>query len=329
MLNLLTIIPDSHDSTSFYRGIGPLAELRKQMPLNIIQPSQIYWDTLKLADAIFLQRPFAVNHLSIAQMARSQNLPVWIDYDDDLLNVPQHNPCAQFYGKDAQEIIAKICKIASVISVSTEQCKAVYSQFNDKIITIPNAFDNQLFDFNLEQSDTNFSVLWRGSKTHALDLNIAAEGCIQAAKKFPKLHWIFFGDTPWFAHYMPNFANITIMPPIDPIEYFQTIKILKPRYMIVPLEDNAFNCAKSNIAWIEGTYAGSAILAPNFDEWKRPGIENYQNFTASLLSWLEKDETYLREQNKLSKHFIAQKLLLTKVNVLRKTLLEGIINGRS
>ncbi len=52
---------------------------------------------------------------------------------------------------------------------------------------------------------------------------------------------------------------------------------LQPAIMIVPLVDNDFNRAKSNIAWLEGCFAGAAVIAPDFPEFQRPGVLNYSS----------------------------------------------------
>ena len=59
---------------------------------------------------------------------------------------------------------------------------------------------------------------------------------------------------------------------------------------VVPLKDNLFNHAKSNLAWIEATCAGAMTLAPDWPEWRRPGVSNYEsplNFKKLLRERLE------------------------------------------
>jgi hypothetical protein len=44
---------------------------------------------------------------------------------------------------------------------------------------------------------------------------------------------------------------------------------------MVPLHVSDFNRAKSNIGWIEAVHAGAITVAPDFQEWRRPGVINY------------------------------------------------------
>ena len=56
-INLLAVIPNTEDATSFYRAIGPLGQLRKIMPeLNIISGVQRFtWAVMQMSDIVFLQ----------------------------------------------------------------------------------------------------------------------------------------------------------------------------------------------------------------------------------------------------------------------------------
>ena len=89
MKNLAVLCPSNTDATSFYRGIGPLAEIRRErFNLALTFINDVNWSTLKLCDAAFLQRPFTSNHLKIAELVKRNQLPLWIDFDDDLFSVP-------------------------------------------------------------------------------------------------------------------------------------------------------------------------------------------------------------------------------------------------
>jgi hypothetical protein len=104
---------------------------------------------------------------------------------------------------------------------------------------------------------------------------------------------------------------------------------------IVPLRDNAFNRCRSNLAWIEATCAGAVVIAPDWEEWRRPGIMNYtdaEGFRRTLRGVMEQyamglvkktDERQEHFNVEMSRAYIEQHLQLDKVNEARW----GIING--
>jgi hypothetical protein len=309
--------------------VGPFAEIRKERDdINLVFFQELNWATLKLVDCIFLQRPCTKNHLIIAELTKRNNVPLWVDFDDDLFAVPPWNPCSHIYNKeDVQQNIAQIAAMADVISVSTQALKDRLNMLNPTIKVVPNAFDlrtignRPLYD---TQEKPGKLILWRGSKTHRLDLNVAANACIEISREHPELSWFFLGDKPWFVDFMPS-KSVTCAEAIDPIEYFELIAKVRAEVMLVPLADCAFNRAKSNIAWIEASWCYSATLAPNWPEWQKPGIANYTteaDFKSSLqyLIWGNQHEVYAQQ----SWDYIESNLLLSNVNKLRISIMEGL-----
>jgi hypothetical protein len=159
-----------------------------------------------------------------------------------------------------------------------------------------------------------------------MDLHLAAEACIDAAKEFPKVTWMFLGDAPWFADCMPDYA-VRVAPSLDPMEYFQFIKQIKPTLSIVPLDDCVFNRSKSNCAWIEASWAGAATLAPAWPEWAKPGITNYQNkddFGAKLRCLLRENVQVHAARARTSWEHVEANLSLSKINERRLKIMEGL-----
>lgn len=107
---------------------------------------------------------------------------------------------------------------------------------------------------------------------------------------------------------------------MDIIDYFRNIKTLRPSIQIVPLENIMFNYNKSNIAWIEGTYAGAVTIAPNLPEFNKPGVLTYNSPKEfkSILEGCLKGDYDLRSLYDSSYIYIKENLLLSKVNNLRK-----------
>src|ERR1035437_6848568 len=146
MFNLLCIIP-SDDGTSHYRGMGPIGALARtsKMDINLVFAEQCAEGTAYLLSGVFVQRPFMDDHLRVAKMYREMGVPLWVDYDDDLFNVPVDNSAHYTYGgKQIRNNIREILLLRDKVTVSTLQLKKQLSMESEcgleKITVIPNAF---------------------------------------------------------------------------------------------------------------------------------------------------------------------------------------------
>lgn len=280
MKTLLLNIPNSLDGTSLYRAYGPLGHLGSEIEDVKIMTSETFnWPVFSMVDGIFMQRPYSTNHFQIADMARCNSVPIWTDYDDDLFRVPRSNPTHKTYGSQGvQKEIAKIIAMSEVVTVSTQQIKDNISKLNDNIIVIPNALNEKVFKHRPEKPVLrNPMMFWRGSPTHDKDMMYFTGEMAELARKYPKFSWCFMGHPFWWTvEQMPS-ENLIMAEGVDPIEYFEVILKISPAAVIVPLYDNDFNRTKSNIAWIEATYAGAVCIAPNWPEWQKPGVLVYDS----------------------------------------------------
>jgi hypothetical protein len=122
-------------------------------------------------------------------------------------------------------------------------------------------------------------------------------------------------------------------PSLDAIKFFSVLKAIKPKINVVPLHDNPFNLGKSNIAWLEATYAGAVTLAPDTPEWRKAGVTNYKDeadFKTKLGFLLSLTDRELDVLHSMSVDAILQgKLLLSETNKTRLEILGRLVNGSS
>jgi glycosyltransferase involved in cell wall biosynthesis len=357
MFKLGCIVPSLTDGTSFYRAAGPLQALELQFPnrVKLEMSGTINWVYMRGVNGVFLQRPYGSDHLKIMNLARMNGKPTWVDYDDDLYSVPMQNPMHKVYSSRAiQNSITSIITQADFVSVSTQALKEKFARIlervasapenrdllsrhfsPDKITVIPNAYDEKLFDYSYRHwckpgEPANLTALWRGSHTHDADMN---EYTIPLTKAFSNhgAKWTlnFVGSPFWGTiRYLENAGvssdQIIVTPPLDPIEYFHYLHHIRPAFVFVPLLKDPFNLSKSNIGWIEATHAGAVCVAPDWPEWRRPGIINYcdqddfQNKIENLLNFKFQREDLLRK----SEAYISRYLTLSEVNRQRLDIIE-------
>lgn len=331
------------DSTSFYRGFGPLASLRKKnLDISIVLMDPVNWTSLSLCDIVFMQRPSTLAHRKIAGMAKDLNIPLWVDYDDFLFAVPEDNPAHRIYGDpEVKKNISEIITIADRLSVSTQHLADLVQplRFEGAYPTdvIPNALDTSFFNYHRDKRERIKLVTWRGSDTHQRDLMEMAEPIVTIAKNNPSWTFHFMGYNPWFITSVLPAQQCIITPPIDPFIYHRMLEKTSPEIMIVPLSDHDFNKSKSNIAWIEATFAGAAVLAPAWAEWEKAGVTTYggsnrrQSFKDRLqflINMFEDMPGYNEQCSKESWSYIKDNLTLETVNLKREAIIRAMAGER-
>lgn len=342
MKTLLVHAPGVIDTTSYYRGLGPLLALEQQCPnLRLLATREYSWATFHQADYFFIQRPYRQAHEDVILMAKANRVPVWVDHDDDLFAVPADSPAHDTYaGDDVKKCIARCVVHADLVTASTPRlAMRLETLARQSVVVLPNAWNDLRADRRQAVPELRRSgvaappartVLWRGSNTHQKDLAVFSPQILDVARRHPELHWTFVGWNPWFITGCLPADRWTYVPTMDINEYMEFLRGVRAAFHVVPLHDNELNRAKSNIAWIEATQAGSAVLAPCWPEWRRPGVTTYDgpaDFGDKLEAMLAEPEDRLRQWNLMSWDHICDQLLLQDVNRQRVVLLDRLTAG--
>lgn len=331
MIRLLFISPEKTDTCSFYRNGGIAPDLERKFNdcrITVAQWNQItlHWQVLLGYDLVMLQRPYAKEHLSLCEYLKNFRIPLWVDYDDNLLAVPSENKNFELYNPATREDIKKILQMADVVSVTTEALKQAFLPYNSNIKVIPNAFNDFALRNRIIRRGRSPLILWRGSDSHIKDI-LSMQGAIdKATLAFPQWQFIFMGYFPWYLR-DDNRANIYAMGANDVMLYFKNTMLMYPAVLHAPLYESPFNRAKSNIAYIEASYFGAATICPDWDEWRKPGALNYttQDSYFELLKGVVTGEINVEAQAEEAWSYIRSELMLSKVNVQRLDLINTLI----
>lgn len=335
MRRVMAICPNPRDATSFYRGVGPLSRLQKDVPdLTLVFASHVDYATLAPCDVVFLQRPSKPEHLQIAALTVNQNIPLWLDFDDDLMSVTPDNPTYHQYGDpDTKKRIAKIIKMASVITVSTKFLGDQIAPLNNNVVLVPNAIDDYQFENRRPRPVPRQKlVMWRGGSSHQRDLMTVASELVEASQDPARADWVFHfqGYHPWWITEQMREAATRHAPSLTPTDYMILLEEICPAILVVPLVDNVFNRSKSSCSWIEAAYAGAMVIAPHMPEFLRPGIINYDSpagFAAALRDAMtgKMDIAKLADEGWAA---VREDYTLTKVNPLRQRVLDILTKDR-
>lgn len=336
---LLCGAPFPEDGTSLYRAWGPITELRKQIPdLDLLSyhtlahhasGTRFAWPEIQNVDAVFLQRAFQGDHVMMAHIAKTYKRPLWVDYDDDLFAVPKDNPTHVIYETpEVKRNIEQICRLANVVTVSTKALGERLAKFNPKVLVVPNALNMRLLTRMDPALPRNKCVMWRGSHCHFSDLHDHTEQILAAYREFPDWSWCFVGYNPtWITKHMDTEKRVRLVPfDNDYLNFISNMQKIRAAVQIVPLTPMDFNFAKSRVAHIEAALAGSAVLAPDWQEWEGGNIYRYSgahDFQEKLFSMLKTPLENLAETNNKDWTWVEQNRTLTGVNEIRR----GIINA--
>ena len=333
---LMLDIPNIDDDTSFYRAIGPLSDLRTRST-NIIYESFLShsWATCSMTDAPFMQRPYLDQHFTKFSVYKTNIAkPVWLDYDDDLFNVPVDNPTYRVYKKvNHKKNVQRMLERADVVTVSTIHLANEYSKFKANVVLAPNAFNSHIIPKMGEWKERQNIIAWRGSDTHMRDLMEFRDEIIAVQNSKECDDWIFhyIGCNPWYITNHTPHEKTFYCEAMDPMEYHKFIFEIAPAAFFVPLHDSIFNRSKSNIAWIEASFAGSACIAPDWEEWRKPGCLLYKDKAGlkKLILDVVTGAIDTRKHAKQSWDYIQNNLTTAHVNSVRQKVIASVLNSQT
>lgn len=322
-MKLGLISPVPNDATSFYRAYGVFSWLARQAEnVQLITGDKWSWETVMQCDLLVMQRPWVEPHRIVCEMAKRMGVPLILDYDDNLFAIHRSNPA---YGTFMQPVVQKDLKhmgnLADVVITTTKSLGTIYQ----RSIVIPNAFNDYLWEFQM--GPRNKVITWRGGISHFGDMEPFLPAMKKVAVNHPGWDWHFFGEPHWGVEQIVAPDQYHRHGFIDVFGYMHNYAAAKPWVHIVPLLETTFNMCKSNIAWIEATYAGAMTVAPKWEEFDKPGVLTYSNpqeFEEQLAKALAMKPAEQNERVDASRQYIKEHLLLSIVNKQRIDLLNKL-----
>lgn len=330
MITLLYVRNGAAPAVRFYRGLGPLSwlckELGGQMQIREADATRgpLNYEAFYGVDIVFVEH--AVNEQARATIANAKKwgLRVWIDHDDNLLDVPRSNTAHDYFASPSSiDHVQRCAEMADVITVTTPRLFNVYRPMCENVKIIPNAWmDYQFGLIPLKPTNTPPVIGWRGGHGHGADL-LSVRDALQSAidRGLPFQPW---GYDPHFLQYdISGYRKFNR----DLGEFYYQFFTNAPDFLVVPLLENEFNHAKSNLSWIEATMAGTATIAPEYlKEFKQPGVVHYKNpdHLKDILHGIAAGE-YDKAQHVEKSREALKELRLSKINVQRKNIIEKLL----
>jgi O-antigen biosynthesis protein len=322
-MNVLAICPIPTDGTAWWRVVSPLSNLREASGGHFEFTVQSTADHVQISkcDLLILQRPCRAEDVAYMTIAQGLGIPVVVDYDDDYTNVPANNPrSAAYMAPEVQKNVRECLSGANLVCVSTLELKQRFRAFNQRIAVVPNAWDDRV---QLERGAPRLptkNIAWRGGDSHNEDLAVFSESIVRAAWEGGETLWHFVGASLHFLHSRMPPASVNEYQFRDVLSYFSLLGQIRPSILIVPLADTPFNRCKSNISILEGAFAGAAVLAPDWDGWRAPGVTNYTSpadFAHKLIELSRMPQAELSALSQQTWDTVRGRMLVSRANKLR------------
>ena len=280
--------PMQYGAVEHYRNLGCYNHLRKELkkPIELLDPKKGFSvHDLNSMDLLHLQNPYTKQHVELIQRAKMHGIKILVDFDDDLIHIPDNNHNRRSF-EGVKPFIAQCCQLADLVTTSTNALAETLKEFAEPHV-INNAYYPALQP--LARDAYQPLVMWRGSASHAddcIEFQNEVVKLMEDSKDVPFFFWTNKTMAEWtmdFPMRVPNaqgqkVGKWEIVQPVAVLDYFRMLSMqVRPMLTLVPLKDYQFNRAKSNIAFIEATLAGGVALVPDWEEWKHEGAIVYKS----------------------------------------------------
>jgi hypothetical protein len=333
---------NGNDTTSLIRAWGPFTLMRDEveivLPLNPlcshipVNSNDQWWKSwmnwFNNIDVCFLHRPYGPIAAQIMAECKLHGIPLWVDHDDDLINIPPQNPHYEVHhsGEVKFPSVEMSYREADILTCSGKVMHEALTTKHGRpdAIHINTGIDDRVLKFK-KPFRTNNRIGWRGSESHKSDLlhfKSSIQRVTEAAKGF---EWHFWGVKPDYLE-LHDDVHVEYQKQLNYHIYLKSLTDYNCSRHWVVLEDNIFNRVKSNLSWLDATLAGSAVLAPNYPEFQVPGCFTYDNsnFEGSLEAFLTMDPNTLKRLHDESWNYIETNLLQSKLNKQRSEILSKL-----
>lgn len=211
---------------------------------------------------LMVQNPITDIHLLYLEMYKKYvpELKVIVGLDDLLGAVPEKSGVYvyhQRYFRDARSRLRKALRYADRLLVSTQPLVDAFADMIDDIVVVPNRLRKEDWGYlqkpRLPVAGRKLRVGWVGAQQHQGDLELIAEVVKETAHE---VDWVFMGMWPEGVDEFIKEKHGSV----SFSEYPAKVATLQLDIALAPLEDNAFNEAKSNLRLLEYGAMGWSVI---------------------------------------------------------------------
>lgn len=190
---------------------------------------------------------------------------VIMNIDDDFFALPKTNPCWKDFGPGNPFVLAQYQKnlqACSLIVAASEELALRSAKFNTSVVTIRNGWSASNPYWGTDnRNEAFFTIGFAGTPTHFEDFKQCKEALEKIVSAHSQIRVAVFGDRKI---YQSLFAQNKLFFPIVDYDLYPWI-LSHMDMLVIPLENNEFNRAKSDIKLLDAAVSGipfvcSAVL---------------------------------------------------------------------
>jgi GT2 family glycosyltransferase len=231
-------------------------------------------------DTLLLHNALHDDHLTaLAQYQRFNQAFKVFGQDDLIYALPKNNPYAKTNYKDIKQRVYKALSCCDRLIVTTEPLAEAYRSVISDIRVIPNYLEQHRWAHLSARRGVGQKprIGWAGAAQHQGDLQLM----IPVVKALAdEVDWIFFGLCPEALRpYLHEYYNM-----VPFAQYSAKLASLNLDLAIAPLEQNAFNEAKSNLRLLEYGILGYPVVCSDIYPYQNAPVARVANTPEA---WIE------------------------------------------
>jgi len=279
-IRVLVVSSDLQNPSHFYRNVGPLAA-DPRFGLNFVTPEDLSYVQLQHADIVAFSNVHHEEELRAMELAKAAHVPVWVDFDDNLLEVPEEHPSyIEFASQGTRQAVILAIQEADLVTTSTDHLTAVFQPARRdgtaKVVTLRNGL-NQRWPKRAPIHNRTDTFAWRGNNTQLRDMLEYGAAIAAGVPETATFHALGWFPWPLMNALQQRNENINYAKELPINAYFRELENSGAVVLVVPLADTAFNRCKSNVAQLEAIGIGALAIVPDWPEWQLPGAIKYKD----------------------------------------------------
>jgi len=253
MHDVVFITPHLNGGCPFYRCTVPSTALNNLGYDTYIQDYTKDLDKIQ-SKVVVIQRPH-INVVKLIKTFQNRKSRVFIELDDDLLNLPPNHVSYTFWQLRLSSIIHSI-KLADGITVTTHTLANIVKQYNQNVHILPNCIPQNLILSPNPSIKQPLIVGYGGAETHYDDLRILQQPLETLVRQI-NIQLLFCGIKK-LPFRFSNISQVQYTPNV--IKYLNNLIF---DIGLIPLIDNQFNQSKSDIKFLEYSARGIPSVVSN------------------------------------------------------------------
>jgi hypothetical protein len=276
-IKILVATTDPTSVTNYYRTTGPLSAKPDAYQFQTT-PAVPTWLDLSNTDILCVPSPKTPHELACIEAGKSAGVPVWIDYSENWLEIPESHPdylAAMQVG--LRENVLTAVDEADLVTVATTELSRLFQQARmrdgaNPVVVVKSGLGRWPARAQLLTRSDGFA--WSGSSARLQDALAFAPSL---ARGLPEDAG--FTVLGWFPWPLTNAAftkttELRFIKELPPMRYFKELANCNSTCALITLDDTLFNRCKSNVAQLEALAAGMLPIVPAWEEWQL-GVEPY------------------------------------------------------